>query len=73
MDTGLLWMINQVIFHPRGYAMYISLDGEGVATGWGVMGNGRERWAFVDDDPKTQDNLDQKFSAFRELLKTATP
>jgi hypothetical protein len=45
-DAGLLWLINRVVFHPRGLALAIMLDDDGVATGWKLLGDGSEVWTF---------------------------
>lgn len=51
-DTGLLWLINKVLFHPRGYAIAIAIaiDGTGHALGWSLEGDGSEPWRFEDDE-----------------------
>ncbi len=47
--TGLLWLINRVVFHPRGFALAFHVaDGE--VTGWSLLGDGAEVWRFVCDD-----------------------
>lgn len=39
---GLLWLINRVVFHPRGFALGINPD-----TGdWSLLGDGTEAWRF---------------------------
>ena len=47
-DTGLLWLFNRVVFHPRGYALAIHSDAErdGSALGWSIMGDGTEPWSM---------------------------
>jgi len=36
-DTGVLWMLNRVLFHPRGFALALdSADGESEPRGWSV-------------------------------------
>lgn len=46
-DYGLIWAINKMILHPRGYAMSINLDHEtGEAIGWNILGNGTEPHSF---------------------------
>lgn len=47
--TGLLWLINRVVFHPRGYALAITVT-DGKATGWSLLGDGSEPWQFGDDE-----------------------
>lgn len=39
-SSGLLWLINRVVFHPRGFALGASADG------WMLLGDGTEPWAF---------------------------
>lgn len=51
-ESGLLWLINRTTFHPRGYALALHVDDDGVATGWTIDGDGTEPWTFtaaVDD------------------------
>ncbi|MFI9418020.1 hypothetical protein [Streptomyces werraensis] len=50
-DTGLLWLINRVAFHPRGLALALHLDADGQAYGWSLVRNADgEPWQF---DPAT--------------------
>lgn len=52
-DTGLLWLFNRVVLHPRGFAMAIHLDDEtGEATGWSLMGDGSEPWHMGHGEPE---------------------
>ena len=46
--SGLLWLINRTVFHPRGYALSINYaDGvDAPATGWSLMGDGTEAWGY---------------------------
>jgi hypothetical protein len=52
-DTGLLWLINRVVFHPRGFALGITHapNSQGIeeATGWSLLGDGSEVWVMGDD------------------------
>ena len=41
-DTGLLWLINRVVFHPRGYALAYDPDDKAFS----LLGDGREPWSF---------------------------
>lgn len=41
-QTGLLWLINRVVFHPRGFALAFDPKTR-VFT---LLGNGRESWHF---------------------------
>jgi hypothetical protein len=66
-DEGLLWLINRVVFHPRGYALAFHLDDDGVATGWSLMGDGSESWSMgpIPEGHPTEDDL---FHSVSELL-----
>lgn len=63
-DSGLLWLVNTSVLHPRGYALALHFDAEGNATGWSLQGNGSEPWTFMADDPE----LDVRFAAVNRLL-----
>lgn len=52
--TGLLWLINRVVFHPRGYALALVLDEHGDAAGWQLQGDGTEVWHFKDPGREDQ-------------------
>jgi hypothetical protein len=52
-DTGLLWLINRVVFHPRGWALALHIDTYGKATGWSLLGDGIEPWSMGDDPTGT--------------------
>jgi hypothetical protein len=47
--SGLLWLINRVVFHPRGFAVAL-VRRAGVIVGWRLLGDGREVWEFTDED-----------------------
>lgn len=78
-DTGLLWLINRVVLHPRGYALaLIYADREnpcaegGDVLGWMIVGDGTEPWTMGDPPAdaiaagaKTEDEL---FAAIKALL-----
>lgn len=49
-DTGMLWLINRVVFHPRGFALAIQRDDNGDAVGWAMQGMGDEVWTFTEGD-----------------------
>jgi hypothetical protein len=52
-DHGLLWLINRVVFHPRGFALGLDVNDDGQVVGWSMIGDGSEVWSFsgeVDDD-----------------------
>lgn len=59
-EYGVLWLINRVVFHPRGFALALEYeDGEAQPFGWSINGDGTEVWRFGDDTP-TEDELFQK-------------
>jgi hypothetical protein len=45
-DAGILWLINRVVFHPRGFALALHADDDGLVTGWQLQGDGSEEWSF---------------------------
>lgn len=48
--TGLLWLINAAVFHPRGYALAFAMNIEtGEVTGWDLLGDGRQPWRYDSD------------------------
>lgn len=64
-ETGLLWLINRVVMHPRGYALAIHHDEAGHASGWSVIGDGTEPWSF---HPGESDHEKALFDKLKELL-----
>lgn len=44
IDDGILWLINRVIFHPRGFALAVDKDGN-----FFLCGDGTEPHAFHHD------------------------
>jgi hypothetical protein len=62
--TGLLWLINSSVFHPRGYQFGLVYDAvTGACTGWTLDGDGTEPWIFPDDDATRQ-----RFLAVHEMM-----
>lgn len=57
-NAGLLWLINTVVFHPRGYAIGIGVNPD---DGWMLLGDGRERWSYDTADPDFVAELDDAF------------
>ena len=43
-ETGLLWLINVSVFHPRGYALGLHPGPTGEYIGWSLLGDGTESW-----------------------------
>ena len=65
-DTGLLWLINRVVFHPRGYALaLVCKDGTREVEGWTIKGDGSEVWYF---SPEIEDKEFVKVNAFLNSL-----
>lgn len=58
--SGLLWLINATVFHPRGWALALHKRG-GEITGWHLQGDGREVWTF-------EGNRDHHFEAAQATL-----
>jgi hypothetical protein len=48
-SSGLLWLVNAAVFHPRGFALAVVEDG-GKPVGWRLLGDGREPWSFASGD-----------------------
>lgn len=48
-DAGLLWLINRVVFHPRGFALAFDVADCGDVNGWKLLGDGSEVWMFPSD------------------------
>jgi len=46
-DSGLLWLINRVMFHPRGHALALYVDDAGQVSGWSLEGDGPEPWRYA--------------------------
>jgi hypothetical protein len=67
-EHGVLWLINRVVFHPRGFALalvYSDDDGNVDPIGWRIEGDGTESWRFDGFDE------DEKFRAIEGLLAQA--
>jgi hypothetical protein len=45
-ESGLLWLINRVVFHPRGFALGLVIGEGGAVVGWRLQGDGSETWRF---------------------------
>jgi hypothetical protein len=70
-STGVLWLINKVVFHPRGFALGLDVDDAGNVTGWTMIGDGSEPWAFGDlpDGTPIDDREFAKVEAFLDVLR----
>lgn len=67
-ETGLLWLVNTSVFHPRGYALAFHKDDAGDVVGWSLLGDGTERWAFAENWPTDQRSPDDAFLTVKELM-----
>lgn len=62
LDDGVLWLINRVVFHPRGHALeYDPRDGT-----FALLGDGNEPVRFAGSLPE-----DTRFAAVEALLGRA--
>lgn len=77
MDSGLLWLINASVLHPRGLALALHVDNEtGKASGWSLRyaGDGEAyRYAVPCelDDPSKAADIDDLFRRAEETLQAA--
>lgn len=62
-SSGLLWLINASVFHPRGFALAVKVV-DGKAVGWLLLGDGSEPWYF-------DGQRDEKFAAVEATLAAA--
>jgi hypothetical protein len=62
-DSGVLWLINRTVFHPRGFALALVMSG-GQPVGWKLVGDGSEPWRFDGDE-------DALFAAVNRALDEA--
>jgi hypothetical protein len=51
-DSGLLWLINRTVFHPRGFSLGLGLDGNGNVICWKLYGDGSEPWTMDSPEPQ---------------------
>lgn len=66
-DEGLLWLVNTMVFHPRGYALAFEINDDGDAIGWSLQGDGKERWAYAATD-EMNEALDALFLKVKALM-----
>ena len=65
--SGLLWLVNRAVFYPRGYALALVFDVDGVALGWHLQGDGSEPFWF-----SPEDDVDS-FAAVEQTLRASSP
>lgn len=65
-ESGLLWLINKSLMHPRGYALAYDDD----TQQFFVMGDGEEAWHFntVNEDPAKGIDEDVMLAKIKALL-----
>lgn len=52
--SGLLWLINRVVFHPRGLALALYQEEGGEITGWQLLAAAEgEPFSFTNRDDET--------------------
>lgn len=52
-DSGLLWLINRSVFHPRGFALQLAVNLEtGEIIGWRLSGDGSKPRRMEGDEPE---------------------
>lgn len=71
-DTGILWAINRVLFHPRGFALALAyapedLDDTGEPVGWNLYS--AESGQVYEFENGTEDSNFKKFEAFLESIR----
>lgn len=52
-SSGLLWLINRVVFHPRGRAVALAYNDKDECIGWQLLGDGTTVWSFHHEEEKT--------------------
>ena len=65
--SGLLWLINRVVFHPRGFAVALHVTDAGEVVGWQLLGDGGEVWSFSEEADEAS------FLIAEETLRKARP
>lgn len=48
-DSGMLWLVNTAVMHPRGYAIAVTVAEDGTPLVLSVVGDGTEPWCFDSD------------------------
>lgn len=63
-ESGLLWLINRVVFHPRGYAIALHYEGD-QAVGWSLVGDGTEAWRYGMTDAEEREVFERAEATLR--------
>ena len=67
-SAGVLWYVNRVAFHPRGFALALHRDARsGRVAGWSLRGDGAEVWSFDGDEDEYFDAIEAEFARLRLL------
>lgn len=61
LDTGIMWLINTTVFHPRGMALALDFDSDGNPQGWHLYVD-EEAWVFP------ADIANERFRAFNKFI-----
>jgi hypothetical protein len=62
-DSGLLWLINRVVFHPRGFGLALHVDRDTKqVVGWSLQGDGIRPLGY---DVATEDD---RFAAAEQTI-----
>lgn len=61
-EAGLLWLVNRVVFHPRGYALAFHQNDDGEITGWSLKGDGTEPWYYGSNSDEDKHFADVQFT-----------
>lgn len=64
-SSGLLWLINATVFHPRGFALGIAYRGGDEPIGWCLFGDGTESWRFDEQADPLFAAAEATFTALR--------
>ena len=73
-ESGLLWLINATVFHPRGFALALSMDTTtGEVTGWDIVGHGQSPWRYAGDMDDRFDAAEATLASYRNLLPCGCP
>lgn len=68
-STGLLWLLNASVLHPRGFALGLVRNPEsGEILGWKLLGDGSEPWKF---EGVSDGACDQNFADIEALFAVA--
>ena len=51
--SGLLWLINRVVFHPRGFSLALAVrESDGEVIGWNLLGDGTTARLMYGPEPE---------------------